>query len=337
AGGYINYYYYGIYLVSMLIKLTGITSEVAFNLAVPTLFALTIVNAFAVAYNVQASRARRQSQETVIPPRHSPTPLLSGLCAAAFIAVVGNLDGFVQIAEGFGKVANTEFHSGIIGVDGLVHMLLGAPAVLLEGRALPAFDYWRSSRVIPFSINEFPLWSFLFADLHPHMIGIPFTLLAIALAAHSLMTPGKPSGAGRDDELDGTAELRTPLAGAPLHLRGVGVYVNPPRSDALLTSRTVLTGFVFALVLGAIAAINTWDAPTYLGLTLGALVLPRYWSPDAHRSWLRTLIEVAVLAALSIGLYAPFFNSYKALYVGLGVSDQHTEFQPFVIVWGFFL
>ncbi|MCB0082159.1 MAG: hypothetical protein KDE47_14560, partial [Caldilineaceae bacterium] len=51
AGGIINYYYFGIYLVGFLIKLTGIYAEVAFNLAIPTLFALTVVNAFAVAYS----------------------------------------------------------------------------------------------------------------------------------------------------------------------------------------------------------------------------------------------------------------------------------------------
>jgi YYY domain-containing protein len=55
--------------------------------------------------------------------------------------------------------------------------------LLLTGRAqLPAFDYWyRATRIIPHTINEFPFFSFLFADLHPHMIGIPFTVLAVAL------------------------------------------------------------------------------------------------------------------------------------------------------------
>ena len=58
AGGYINYYYYGIYLVGYLIKLTGIYAEVAFNLAIPMLFALTVVNAFAVAYSANGIRPR---------------------------------------------------------------------------------------------------------------------------------------------------------------------------------------------------------------------------------------------------------------------------------------
>src|SRR5262249_42962460 len=35
ADGYINYYYYGLYLVAFCIKLTGIPTEIAFNLAQP--------------------------------------------------------------------------------------------------------------------------------------------------------------------------------------------------------------------------------------------------------------------------------------------------------------
>ena len=89
---------------------------------------------------------------------------------------------------------------------------------------------------------------------------------------------------------------------------------------------------------GAIAAINTWDAPTYLGLGAGALLLACYRSGATRPSvWLRSILAVAAVAALSLLLYWPFFNSYKALFVGLGVTDIHTDFQPFVVMWGFFL
>ena len=43
------------------------------------------------------------------------------------------------------------------------------------------FDYfWATSRVIVHTINEFPLWSLLFADLHSHVMVLPLSLLVLA-------------------------------------------------------------------------------------------------------------------------------------------------------------
>jgi hypothetical protein len=59
AGGYINYYYFGFVIVGALVHLTGIAPAVAYNLAVPTLFALTALGSWGVAYNLLAPRQRR--------------------------------------------------------------------------------------------------------------------------------------------------------------------------------------------------------------------------------------------------------------------------------------
>jgi YYY domain-containing protein len=46
---------------------------------------------------------------------------------------------------------------------------------------VPMGYYWSSSRVIPYTINEFPYFSFIHGDLHSHMLAIPFQLLVLAL------------------------------------------------------------------------------------------------------------------------------------------------------------
>ena len=44
-------------------------------------------------------------------------------------------------------------------------------------------NYWypNATRFIPFTIHEFPLYSFVVSDLHGHVLNIPIVLLIIAL------------------------------------------------------------------------------------------------------------------------------------------------------------
>lgn len=156
SGGYLNYYYWGQFLVSTLIHLTGISPEVAVNLAIPTFFAMTVALSYGVAYNLASAANVR-----ALPPA------LAGLAGAAFVTVIGNLDGAVQLAQSAWRVA-----------------VKGIPAA--------PFDFWRSSRMMPpdppgFEITEFPFFTFLFADPHAHLWALPFTLLCIGLSASALL------------------------------------------------------------------------------------------------------------------------------------------------------
>ncbi len=319
AGGYINYYYYGLHLIAILIKLTGIIPSVAFNLAVPLLFALTVVNVFSVGYNLTRRR-------------------LAGLLAAVFVALMGNLDGMVQLAEGLGEAGGLAFQSRIPGVEGLVRLVPGLVRILLRQARLPRFDYWRSSRVIPATINEFPYWSFLFADLHPHMIGIPVTVfllalaLNIALAAKDAVGDRSLSWAPTDDvEYVGRSwAMIKHRAGSFLRRAGLD-------KESTLWGVENLAGLtMLGITLGAVAVINTWDMPSYLIIVLGALLLGNRGLWRWERA-VGALIVFGTVGILSLLLYLPFFTHYQALYVGLGLVRTRTELEPFLTIWGLFI
>src|SRR5690606_24431799 len=112
------------------------------------------------------------------------------LLAPLFVAVIGNIDGFAQIARKLMDLSQSTFQSAIPGVASLVHVANGFWRVLSTDVRMPAYDFWGPSRVIPATINEFPYWSFLFADLHPHMIGIPFSVLFLGLVLALLLSYG---------------------------------------------------------------------------------------------------------------------------------------------------
>ena len=101
-----------------------------------------------------------------------------------FVTVVGNLDGLFQIVDGISKAGNVNFQSTIPGLSGTINLTIGLWRVVMDHRPLPPFDFWRSSRMMPGTINitEFPYFTFLFADLHAHLIALPFTILAIGAA-----------------------------------------------------------------------------------------------------------------------------------------------------------
>ena len=180
AGGYLNYYYYGQFLVALLVKLTGLVPEVAFNLAVPTFFALTVSHAFGLGYQLAAPPSPREGEghgEGL-----SPAGLWAGAGAAVLVAVIGNLSGVLQLLEQLARAGGATFAGDRVAWGDLARILPGLAQVLSGKASLPPFEYWyRGTRIIPYTINEFPFFSFLFADLHPHMIGIPFTMLMPAL------------------------------------------------------------------------------------------------------------------------------------------------------------
>ncbi len=64
-------------------------------------------------------------------------------------------------------------------------LLAGTPdglRQLFAGRSIANLDYWHSSRQVPDTITEFPLFTVWLGDLHPHLLSMPIACLAFLVA-----------------------------------------------------------------------------------------------------------------------------------------------------------
>jgi YYY domain-containing protein len=179
SGSWPNYYYFGYVIVGTLVKLTGVDPAIAYNLAVPLLFALTGVGALSVAYNLFDGRRCNA--------------WLAGVAALGFAIVLGNLGVLHLLGVKLVELGGKSFQSTIPGLPEAVALLRGLFRVIFFDATFPlgagdASWYWHPTRIIPQEtgnpIAEFPAFTFLYGDLHPHMMAFPLTLLALALTVY---------------------------------------------------------------------------------------------------------------------------------------------------------
>lgn len=164
AGETINYYYFGYQLVGGIAKLSGVPTEIAFNLALATLFASagTIAAALGYVIAVKTGITRRWVQASV------------ALASTLLLLFAGNLETYRRVfVERDGLFETTFWYQGV---------------------------GWRASRIIVDhnvhgnpgergTINEFPAFSFVLGDLHPHVLTYPLLLSIVALAIGFLLKP----------------------------------------------------------------------------------------------------------------------------------------------------
>ena len=179
AGKFINYYYFGQYLVAFLAKLTGIWSEVFYNIALVVWFALTVQLAWASAFYFHHARGDHRTWWV---------PLRRALWAPFLLVGIGNLYGaLMQLDAWRGRVPRDSGQSAeqLWPARAAGEVLAGAFDDVRNG-SLAAHDWWASSRTIPATITEFPYWSFLFGDLHAHLMALPLALSVCALVVIGL-------------------------------------------------------------------------------------------------------------------------------------------------------
>jgi YYY domain-containing protein len=279
AGGQITYYYFGFVLIATLIKLLGIMPSIAYNFAIPALFALTAIGAFSVAFNlvqgaVHWARGRAYWLKN---------PLVIGVIAAVFVVFMGNLGEAQLLQDKISELSQSTFQSSIRPVEQLVRTAQGLGKMALEDQPLnmrPEWWYFTPTREIPAPpteagpISEFPYFTFLYADLHAHMIALPLTLLALALAASWITRLPEWSWGGA----------------VSIGLGGLAV--------------------------GALRPTNTWDYPTYLLIGAAALIIG-LWAQEPLRqtsTWLKLIGRLTGFVLIGFVAFMPFTRSYATAY-----------------------
>ncbi len=375
AGGYINYYYFGFVLAATLIRLTGVIPATAYNLLVPTFFAMTAMGAFVVVYNLIESasgrvgesanerigewtngriddlqRAPQQSKIQNLKSKLGTRPVLFAILGALFVAVIGNLGEARLIVDGLTQLSQVQFATSIPGLLPLVKGLDGLRVLIFEHKPLPfriEWWYWNATRVIPTTggevgpITELPFFTFLYADLHAHMMALPYTLLSLAMIVNLLKAGIKKYGVGEsevndrgEDEELWSGEHGAESAGDGVHEGGSDTPFPPP------TPYSLLHLLPLALSLGVLWPANTWDFPTYMVLASAALLLvqvSRHGWLDAG-AWSRAIAQSILLAGLAYALYFPFHASYARAYSSIRLWDgSRTPLDAYLTVHGFFL
>ncbi len=319
SGYPILYYYFGYVMMSVLSRVSGVTSGVAFSLSNALWFALSAASAFAIVTDLILLSVRRLKIAVAF-----------GVLASVLLMVIGNLEAPLEVAytKGWGT-ADLWTWLDIVELNQPY-----TPAANDRPSWLPRAEWdwwWRAARLIhdypPTNISpqmasvlgkapdantneqevisDFPQFSFILGDLHAYMLNLPFVLLAIGLALNLYQ-----AGARGEATALWHGDNRAPLA------------------------------LLYPFVVGSSVFLNTWDLPIYLALSAAAWGLGQW---QARRLRLReNLGNLMILGLLSALFYLPYYlqQNFAAQVSGIipntfnGTRLTHffLMFGPFIVI-----
>lgn len=233
AGQPINYYYLGYLLHGAVARLAGVPAPAAFNLALAAIFSMTAVASFGVAWNV-ARRAYGQRAAAA-----------AGGLALFGVVLAGNLYAPLRLAQDPLAVWNAwwwdsegvGWRASRIVCDGLREGFRCPP---------PAVE----------TINEFPAFSFILGDLHPHLMALPFAVSIVALAWNILASADSLSSHAWLGRLAVSAAVAGSLYA--LNAWDLPTYLGLVLLAAVLASGPLLASRLRTAAVVVVAAILPW-------------------------------------------------------------------------------
>lgn len=298
SGYGISYYYFGYVITAMLAKLTSTSGSVAFNLAISLIFALSSVAAYGVLYSLlEALRIRKDSASQADNKNH----LFLSLLGPTFILIVSNLEGFLEVLHARGLFWRPDETGQLTSKFWLwldMKELSLSPSLPFSWIPSRYLWWWRASRVVQDYdlagtwrevIDEFPFFSYLLGDLHPHVLVMPFALLVVGITLNMFLGGGKGS----------------------FRWLGIKLAIAPT------------TFWSSALIIGGLAFLNTWDFPMYILLFSLAYAFGRMdylRGPSDNRDENADQIAENVLETSAEISYMSFIKESLIMAFTLGIS-----------------
>ncbi len=327
SGFAISYYYFGYILVAALAKLGSIPPAYAFNLGLIMTFALAAVGAFGLIFNLVRFAQTRDDAEKSAPTR---APYVFGVLAVFLLLIIGNLEGAFESGYNAG-IGSREFYASLD--------LHGLEDVQPSGSFVPQDNWWwwRASRVLNDKtpdgtghaevIDEFPMFSFLLGDLHPHVLALPFGLLALALALNFFTRPIVPLKL-----VEGETAQVLDLKNASAASSGL---------IAILTSQVLTPRLLIAmLVVGALGMLNTWDIVTYGVVVAGAFAIYQYRAQGraSLAMWVNAGAYFLLMYVGGYLLFLPFYIGFASQARGIAPNIfNRTPLHQYLIMFGLFV
>ncbi len=351
SGFSISYYYFGYLIVAMVTMLSMVPSTYAFNLAIAMLFALTATGAYSVGYNLAEGVIRGPGEgDGASRPKRLIGPWVAGAGAVFALLIMSNWEMIFELLHSHGIGAPAFWN--LIGIKDL-----SRPYYSPQLFPLDAQDNWwwfRASRVIgdytspdgkalDYTINEFPFFSFILGDMHPHVLALPFVLMAIGYSLNLLRS---------NVSLTARYLVRRPIELAFLSVLFGGLWFL--NAWDMLTYLFVLALTftvrhsleqpgtsakwiyeVLAIFLFPLAAV-AWAALLALALVRKVFGLPPKAWPGLW-DWLERRVSTMFLIVLigSVLAYLPFYVTFRTqASIIPGAVLVGTQWHHFLIFWG---
>lgn len=321
AGGTINYYYFGHLTQALLSTLSGIHLSYGYNLMLATIFAYCLTMSFGIGVQLYVTSRKQLSSFQKFTKKDKVLAIITGILAAYLVTLAGNMQTIYAFTKGYTGEDPPPFWS----------VLWTPDEFLVKGReGIQGYWYANATRFIPFTIHEFPSYSFVVSDNHGHVLNIPFALLAIS----SLLT---------------IFVIQTKKDVSMVHAQSFSLkkFIH-----------THLPYGLYGGLVGILLMTNALDGPIYLGLFGILLLFERSTRTFLSSGWMKEkAMRVGVTIVFFLVVCAPFLFTFNSFASGLGINCPpsflaNSKIGPFIfeevekcqrspfwmmsLLWGFF-